>query len=1286
MVWFNAPKAGAYKVRVWAYGNGTYDIGLIDLLNAPDPDPDSPDDDGEGPPGDVIDTQGDNKRVKVTLKRDHVYHIGVEGADTDAGTLTDPVLLGLYNQNGDPIYADRVPGHLDTYDNDSGIGRNSLILFQAPVTANYYVEVGGKGAVTGSFIVRVTDITDTSTSEVEDIDFAHWDELLSRAFRRDVDALPGWLTPGISSTGETIDGPETYLLNVEPGRRYRVELKAAQNGDGTLPNPHMHLGGYQYINIDEEDFRNTDSGLDFLYDDIVENRLDGRNVTIEFTARPRFYSFGIFFQGTYAVMARSIKNTPGGTYTVVMTDITDSDDNVAEEYPHPDQTLEAGGSVNGTIDAAGDEDWWLVRLEAGRSYRIELSGSESGGGSLADPFINEIRPGIIQGDLRSDWHYPWNDDRSATEKDSEIAISASQSRDGLFFVDVASADGGTGAYTLTLTDTSGTAPTPPAGSDTGCVETIPHDDLLDGSEQVTDTWHSGCEAKNRDGRYARFYTFTLEEEAQVNVRLESDPEDLSDFKDTYLFLLRGDEDGSVIKETEEQETEFYISHISPTVLPAGTYTVEATTVDVAETGEFQLAIDPGPVSVATDDDCVRRVFGLRYGRYDDDRDFSTSCESSERTGTLAYWYTFTLQEEQVVTAFIQVGGGGGVGGVYGYLRQGAGRAGEILIRLDDAQSSGANQETVSARLPASAYTLEVSTVSPTRDLEFKGYGKVEIDIGGASESTTTDEVGRNGDCGDHLYVLCSVAVGGSSKGRITYDDVDNWAVGLTAGATYVIDVKGNGDKSGGNDNAGTLPDPHAALLGPDGAEVAQNGNVANNNKNSRITYNVPGDAGGKYHLKVSEYDFGTGTYTVSVLQSQLQGSNTPASGAPGITGLGTVGETLTATTSPITDDDGLDNAVFAYQWVRFELGAQSGTDIAGATGPTYILAADDEDKVIKVRVTFTDDAGNEESVTSSIGMLVSAALPELGVPDAPGAPDVSPHAAGALAVSWDAPTSDGGSAITGYKVQWKEAAGSWDTPADVSEALVTGTGHTITGLTDGTAYSVRVLAINDNGEGSTSEDGEGTPHETVPPELSGASVDGAALTLSYNEALDEDSNPAPSAFTVTVSGNARAVDSVDVSGSDVTLTLASAVTSEDTVTVSYAAPTGESDTRLRDAVGNAAASFTGQTATNETAPPAAQAPDAPGRPDVARHASGSLSVSWDAPSSDGGSPITGYKVQWKEAANSWDTPADVTEAAVTGTSHTIAGLTDGVEYSGAGNRCQRGRRQPALHGADRNAE
>ena len=140
--------------------------------------------------------------------------------------------------------------------------------------------------------------------------------------------------------------------------------------------------------------------------------------------------------------------------------------------------------------------------------------------------------------------------------------------------------------------------------------------------------------------------------------------------------------------------------------------------------------------------------------------------------------------------------------------------------------------------------------------------------------------------------------------------------------------------------------------------------------------------------------------------AEAQKQNSPATGGPGIQGVARAGETLTATTSGIRDDDGLDNAVFAYQWVRSELGAKTGTDIAGATGSSYGVTSEDEGKAITVEVSFTDDAGNEESLPS-YAVVVATALPQTQVPDAPGAPDVSAHDSTSLSVSWIEPASDG---------------------------------------------------------------------------------------------------------------------------------------------------------------------------------------------------------------------------------------------------------------------------------------
>ena len=310
--------------------------------------------------------------------------------------------------------------------------------------------------------------------------------------------------------------------------------------------------------------------------------------------------------------------------------------------------------------------------------------------------------------------------------------------------------------------------------------------------------------------------------------------------------------------------------------------------------------------------------------------------------------------------------------------------------------------------------------------------------------------------------------------------------------------------------------------------------------------------------------------------SQQRQENTAAMGSPTISGTVQVGQTLAASTTGITDSDGTTNASYSYQWIAND--GTSDSDIADATVSTYTLVAGDAGKMIKVRVTFTDDAGNEETLTSVATVAVAPT-----VPGAPGILSVSVNDTGKLDVSWDAPDSNGGSAVTGYKVQWKESSDSWDTPAEVSETTVTGTSHTVTGLTDGVGYTFRVFAVNSAGDSSASEDASGTPRETTAPTVSSATVDGATLNLTFSEGLTETPLPAVTTFTVNVGDNRRGVNSVAISGSTVTLTLASAVTSTDAVSVVYTVPSDAAAARLKDLSDNPAESFTGQAVTNNTA-------------------------------------------------------------------------------------------------------
>ena len=222
----------------------------------------------------------------------------------------------------------------------------------------------------------------------------------------------------------------------------------------------------------------------------------------------------------------------------------------------------------------------------------------------------------------------------------------------------------------------------------------------------------------------------------------------------------------------------------------------------------------------------------------------------------------------------------------------------------------------------------------------------------------------------------TVAVGGSVTGNLEVDnDVDWFRVRLEEGKSYRVSMRGA--ESGG----GTLADPFLAIGYAEsftftdygiGEAVLRNDDKSESEKDSELVLSVT-----RTHdtwISAATSGAGTGTYTIEVEEvttSMGQRANSPATGGPGITGTVQAGETLTATTDGIEDEDGLTGAVFAYQWVR------SGTDIEGAASSNYTVTGDDEGKPIQVRVTFTDDAGNAESLTS----YAKLSAPPLIIPD-----------------------------------------------------------------------------------------------------------------------------------------------------------------------------------------------------------------------------------------------------------------------------------------------------------------
>lgn len=254
---------------------------------------------------------------------------------------------------------------------------------------------------------------------------------------------------------------------------------------------------------------------------------------------------------------------------------------------------------------------------------------------------------------------------------------------------------------------------------------------------------------------------------------------------------------------------------------------------------------------------------------------------------------------------------------------------------------------------------------------------------------------------------------------------------------------------------------------------------------------------------------------------------------------------------------------------------------------------------------------------------------------------------GQLAVTWT-PGSDNGSAHTDFLVEWAVAgSGSWNTWTRTTSPLTTAS-ETITGLTNGTAYDIRISGINSIGTGPASSTATATP-ATVPG--APTAVSGTRGNASINVTWTAPSSNGGAILTdyviewKTASGGSWA-------------TFADGLSTSTSATITGL--TNGTAYIFRVSAVNAQGTSTAAAGSGSVVP--ATTPNAPTSVTVTPNLTLGVSridIAFSAPADNGGDTITNYYIEYKaHSSGTWLALASTGG----GLGYSASGFTEGTKY------------------------
>ncbi|GAB3146075.1 hypothetical protein GCM10027058_03230 [Microbacterium neimengense] len=289
-------------------------------------------------------------------------------------------------------------------------------------------------------------------------------------------------------------------------------------------------------------------------------------------------------------------------------------------------------------------------------------------------------------------------------------------------------------------------------------------------------------------------------------------------------------------------------------------------------------------------------------------------------------------------------------------------------------------------------------------------------------------------------------------------------------------------------------------------------------------------------------------------------------------------------------------------------------DVTLATGTTSLLVDELQPQTLYV-VSVASVNGVGQTIGAFIDATTAALPPAATVPGAPTALAQRSATPTGISIGWLALASDGGAQLTGYlvRVALGDAVTTFTVGASVTEISVGD-------LAPATDYSITVTAVNSVGAGPASSALIARTADApvvlpgVPRQVSAVATSATAAQVSWL-APASDGGAAISSYDVVITrGGQSAPAQVVVTG---TTAVVSGLLPDTSYAVTVAA---------RNSAGAGEASPQVAFTTPATVP-AATAPSAPSAPRLVASTARTVSLTWDAPSSDGGSPVTGYRVR-----------------------------------------------------------